>query len=523
MVALILRLKVQLLANTFRRSRWQVLGIVLALSYGTSVASTAVATLIGLRFAGVASAAPIVVVLGSLVTLAFFLIPLAVGSDDTLDPRRFSHFGFAATRLAGALALAAVVGVPGLVIAIVAFAQIFTWGRTPFAVGVALCSAILIVASCLLASRVSTAIGALLLSTRRAREACGLITLVVLVVIGATLALHGKFEWRNSSTAVLAQSASLLGWTPLGAMWSAPAAAASGNQTEALQKLLAALFSTALLAMVWRQIVAKVLVTPQREGRVKSYRGVGWFDRLPATPLGAIAARSFTYWGRDARYRVQLVVVPIVPMLMVAVLAVGGIDSRMLTLLPLPVMCLFLSWLTHNDVAYDSTAIWAHMVAHTSGGADRVGRLIPVLVVGVVLIAVGGPLSAAVSGQKWALPVVVGVSVCILLSGLGFSSISSARFPYAAVHSGDSPFAQPQSSGGLASLVQSAAFFATVFTASPSIVLGWRALNGEDSLGAGALFVGTATGIVVLIAGVVVGGRSFDRRGPELLAFAQRS
>ncbi len=39
----------------------------------------------------------------------------------------------------------------------------------------------------------------------------------------------------------------------------------------------------------------------------------GWFRPLPSTPTGAIAARSFTYWIRDPRYRAVLGFLPFVP------------------------------------------------------------------------------------------------------------------------------------------------------------------------------------------------------------------
>lgn len=55
MVAQFLRLKLRLLANTLRRSPWQVVGIVIALFYGLGAALVAVGTLIVLRFAEVGS------------------------------------------------------------------------------------------------------------------------------------------------------------------------------------------------------------------------------------------------------------------------------------------------------------------------------------------------------------------------------------------------------------------------------------------------------------------------------------
>jgi ABC-2 type transport system permease protein len=210
-------------------------------------------------------------------------------------------------------------------------------------------------------------------------------------------------------------------------------------------------------------------------------------------------------------------------MLMVVVFLLGGVYWQNLALLPLPIMCLFLSWSVHNDVAYDNTAIWLHVASNVSGVADRLGRIIPVLLLGAVLIAVGAPITAALYGDWSALPSVIGVSACILLSGLGLSSLLSARFPYPAVRPGDSPFTQPQASGGAASLVQSIAFLATVLLTVPSLLIGLFGLVERETLPALSLVTGLAVGLTALVLGVRLGGKTFERRGPELLAFTQRN
>ena len=129
MVAQFLGLKVRLLANLFRRSPWQVVGIVLGLMYGLGIALWMVVGLVALRLAPADLARDAVVTAGSIIVLGFLVLPLVFGVDDVLDPRRFSLFGIPNRRLAGALAVSALVGVPSLVICVVAAAQIVTWSR----------------------------------------------------------------------------------------------------------------------------------------------------------------------------------------------------------------------------------------------------------------------------------------------------------------------------------------------------------------------------------------------------------
>ena len=216
-------------------------------------------------------------------------------------------------------------------------------------------------------------------------------------------------------------------------------------------------------------------------------------------------------------------IVPIVPLLMVATFLIGGVYWQTLALLPLPVMALFLGWSVHNDVAHDNTAIWLHVSSNVSGFADRIGRLVPPLIIGVSLIAVGAPLSTLIYGDDAVLPSLVGVSSGILLAGLGLSSLFSALFPYPAVRPGDSPFSQPQASGGSASVVQSVAFFATLGFMTPSLVFAWFGLRSGGEWPMISLMTGLGVGLAVLALGITIGARIFDRRGPELLARALRN
>lgn len=523
MVAQFLGLKLRLTLNTFRRSPWQIVGIVVAMLYGFTASGFAVITLVGLRLVDVDLARSIVIVFGSIVVLGFLLVPLAFGVDDTLDPRRFSQFAIPTTKLAGILALTALIGVPSIVIAVISLAQIVTWSRGGTATLLAILSAAVIVVTCVLGARVTTSLAAFLLATRRAREVSGLIALLVIVCLSPAVAILAGVDWQEDGLDALRRIADVAAWTPLGAIWAAPAEAAAGDPGSATAKLGIGVGFALLLWVTWRALVAHMLVTPQREGSLRSYSGLGFFDRLPSTEIGAIAARSLTYWVRDARYRVQLVIVPIVPILMVIAFLVSGVYWQNLALLPLPVMCLFLSWAVHNDVAWDNTAVWLHVTSNTSGVADRVGRLVPVLVLAVPLIGVGAPVSAVLYGDWTVLPSMLGVSACILLSGLGLACLLSARFPYPAVRPGDSPFSQPQASGGASSLIQSVAFFATLIVSAPALVFGIIGLTERDQYPLYALAAGLGVGLLVLTVGIVAGGRIFERRGPELLAFTERN
>ncbi|WP_167041383.1 hypothetical protein [Salinibacterium sp. ZJ454] len=523
MVAQFLRLKLRLLANTLKRSPWQVVGTLVGLLYGLGFAVFGFLALVGLRLVEIDTARAIVVTAGTLIVAGTFIVPLFFGIDDPLDPRKFSLFGIDTTTLATALAVSTLLGVPALAATVVGVGQVVTFSRGVLATLLSILAIPIIVATCLLAARVSTSIGAFALASRRARDATALVAVVGLMLLAPVVVLLSEVDWMVDGLGVLTSFADVAGWTPLGAAWAAPADAAAGDVGPALIKSLLSLGFVALLWLAWRALVAHMLVTPQREAAATHYSGIGWFGRVGSSPAGAIAARSITYWMRDARYKVSLVIIPIVPLIMVVPLGIAGVPSDLIALLPVPVVALFLGWSIHNDVAYDNTALWLHIASNTRGRDDRIGRVLPALALGIPLTLVTSVLCAWVYGDWSVLPAMSGVGLGILLVGLGLSSVMSAQFPYPAVRPGDSPFTQPQSGNTASALIQTLSFFATIVLAGPAIVLGIASLFLDGWYNWATLLTGVVFGSFVLWAGVHLGGRLFERRAPELLAFSQRN
>ncbi|GLI28468.1 hypothetical protein ARHIZOSPH14_27100 [Agromyces rhizosphaerae] len=524
MVAQLVRLKLLLLANMFRRSAWQVVGITLGIAYGIGVSLLITTILAGLRLApDTGLIRDVLVVAGSVIVAGFIIVPLILGVDDSMDPRRFALLGMPDRTLAAGLAVAAMVGIPTVVLGIGLVGTVITWSRGFWVTLLAIISAAIAFATCVLLARVATSIGAFALSTRRSREALGVLGIVLAVLSAPALLSLLTIDWARSGLRVLEQLAAVLGWTPLGAVWAVPGDAASGQVWFALLKLLIAGGTVVGLWYAWEWLVARMLVTPGREASARSYRGLGWFDVLLGTPTSVVAARTLTYIFRDARYWASYLILPVAPVLVVVPLGIAGVDPSLLALIPVPMVSLFLAWTVHNDTALDSTAVWMHVTSGVRGTADRIGRLLPVFLVGVVVIAIGAPISAMFYGDLAILPAIVGVSGCLLGSALGIGSIVSARFPYPAVKPGDSPFQAPQSSSSIAAFVQAITMLASVVFALPAILFMLRGMSGLDIWFESALWAGLLIGSAVLVAGVLIGGAVFSRRGPEILAAAQRA
>ncbi|NII40500.1 ABC-2 type transport system permease protein [Curtobacterium flaccumfaciens] len=523
MVAQLLRLRVDLLAGEVRGGARRSVGVVLGSVVALAVVLWAASVLGGLRTADPVVARTIVVLLGTAVTLGCTLVPLALGVADQLDPRRFAAFGIARRDLVVGLGIAGLVGLPVVAVAVLAVAQVVTWSRGAGPALLGVVAAVLVVATTALVIRVCSTLGAVAAAGRRVRAVTWSAVVVVVLLAVPTVSLLLRLDWLDPAGPGAQRLADIAGWTPWGAAWSVPADAATGDVGTAVAKLLVALVVVAVLALAWWALVGRLLVTVARPARVRRHRSLGWFDPLGSTPFGAVAARALTYWARDPRYRSSYLILVFVP-LVVLPLGVAGVPWAWTALVPLPLMALIAGFLPHNDVSYDNTAVWLHVASGAPGWTDRLGRLVPLVVVGAPLLVAGAAVSARLYGDMAAFPLLVAVSASGLLGGLGLSSIVSVALPYPTVRPGDHPFHQPQAAGATATVAQTLMVLGTLLCMAPAGWIGLRALLGLDhpSLSL-VLGVGIGVGVVVLVIGVLVGGAVFDRRGPDLLAAAQRN
>ena len=189
--------------------------------------------------------------------------------------------------------------------------------------------------------------------------------------------------------------------------------------------------------------------------------------------------------------------------------------------MPVPFAALFLGWLPHDDLAYDSTAVWMHIASGVRGVSDRLGRLVPVLLVGVPLLALAIPVATLLHGRWAVLPALTGVCAALFLSGLGFSSISSVVAPYAVSRPGESPFQQPQRTSGSGAIAQGSVMAGALVVSAPVLWCGWLALRGDTDAANTALWGGLAIGLGVLVVGIGIGAMAFERRGGRLMEFAE--
>ncbi len=457
---------------------------------------------------------------GSAVTLGFALAPIIASATDPLDPRRFALLGLRTAPLAGALVLAGILSVPVAALAAVAVCASVAWGAHGATWAAGITGVVLIVLTCVLFARVCMALTTLFLSERRSRELSGLFIMAILVVVVPVGVFLSSLEWDGAVPTQLYEAVSVLALTPFGAAWAYPGLVASGASAAA-GSLLVALATVVALAGAWMLLVRRLLTTTAMPAPARERGGLGWFAVAPGTPGGAVAARSLIYWFGDRRHIVNVIVIPVAAALTVVPLLIAGVPPYLVALIPVPFAALFLGWLPHNDVAYDATAVWMHVASGIRGVSDRIGRLVPVLLIGVPLLALAIPIAIAIHGRWALLPAMVGVCVSLFLTGLGLSSISSVVAPYAVSPPGESPFRQPQRTGASGAIAQGLVMIGAVVLSAPALWYAWLALTSDIEAATVSLWAGVTTGVVVLAVGVAIGSAVFSRRGDRIMEFAE--
>jgi ABC-2 type transport system permease protein len=515
----LLRLRLDLLLGAFRPSARRLWRSIAGLVAVIAVVSALAWAILRLREAPAEVVGAVTVIAGSAVTLGFLLAPLVVRIEDPLDPRRFRVLGLPPVPLTATLFVAGFVSVSALALIVLGACLVVLWRAQGVPTALAIAGVVTGLVTCALAGKVGLLLSSRIFPQRRSRELTGVALVVLLVVIVPLAALFASLEWEGRVPAAIAAAVQALSLSPLGAAWAIPGAGAAAASVDMGLAVAIAVATAVVLAGVWGLLVHRVLTTIERPASPRDHAGLGWFALMPGTPAGAIAARSLVYWLRDPRYLVNVVIIPIGSVAAALPLLVVGVPLPLVALLPPPLMALFYGWLAHNDLAYDSTALWMHISSGVRGAADRSGRLLPVTLIAVPLLAIAIPVAVALHGRAFVLPMLTGVCAALLLTGFGLSSISSAVAPYPVSGPGDSPFQQPQRTGG--GLAQGVVLFGAIALSAPTFWWAWQALTVDPTAAMTALWGGLAIGAVVLIIGIAVGGIAFTRRSGRLMEFAE--
>ena len=561
MVATLVRLRWRLTLNSLRANVWALIGTIVGALYGLGLLIALVAGAIGLGGLGADAAAPVLAAAGALTVLGWALVPLMLtGVDSTLDPRAMAAWTAPSRPLAIGLAVAAATGVPGvitgagLLLPVLVWAVAGQWGAALLALALAPAA----LATCVLLSRV-VVIGAGVSTSRRGRDRAGVIAVLAILLVSlmpSLLNLVARFD--SIDLEGLRTAARVAGLTPFGWALAAPGHLARGEATAAIGLSAAALALPAALAPVWGRVVGRVMTGPARSNaRSRAYDGAAeegaggtggagaaagasrvlpWHRRLEGimpSPAAAVAARCLRYWRADPRYLVQAISLVIMPVLLAVMIAMGRtsiVDAgetaslapgrAPAVLLAAPVLAALLSgWGLHNDLAFDSTALWTQVSASVRGRDDRLGRIAAAALWQAPVIAVLALGGGAWTGLWRALPAVGGLSAALYGCALAWSSLTGVLLPYEVNAPGDSPMkSRTSGTAFIAALVQMVGMGVIGLAAAP-VIAGFAvmALAGAWGWGWPFLAAGVLWGAGAAWAGIAVGGRLLDSRGVRIL------
>jgi ABC-2 type transport system permease protein len=523
-VAVVVGLKLRLLRNGLRRSTWRMVALIIGMLYALGVVVACWAGLLALRFAPAAVAADVTVLGFAVLTIGWLLMSLLVfGTDETVDPRKFALMPVPARDLQPGLFLAGLLGTPGIATVLVTLGLFATWSRGPGVLVATVITVPLGVATCFLLARTGTSAFSHALGSRRFRDFAA----VALALVGAGIGL-GVNAVANASAVtsptelvgLLHRAGNVVGWTPVGWIWSVPAAVAAGAWGLAVIKLVLGGALVAGLWAAWRHFLDRSLTSASESGGgpVRAVASGGLADRLfPASPAGAVAARCLRYWRRDPRYLASLGGICVAPIVIIVTQLINvEHGSRPLAAFAPVFLALLLGSVVTNDISYDGSALWLHLSSGLPGAADRAGRAMATAVVIGPIAVIMTVLSGLLSGRPDLLPQTLALVITLGSVGLGVGCWAGSVWQIPVPPPGANPF-QRNNSGGLASLASMGASTGlTVLIGLPAIALvvlsfwvGWLVYL--------AVAVGVITGILTIRAGIRTGGRRLDRRWPEVL------
>lgn len=441
------------------------------------------------------------------VSLTFFFAALLGQSQDPLDPRRFFTWFFSRRNLSLSVPLLALLSpwillCLGFILVIVIAsppANFWQWLIFVFA------AALILVQSSLLA-RCGFAISAKWRWQRYRQFVFG----VVLLCIWAPVMFIVFIPDAATATPDLT-------WLPFAAPWSLLL-----GSDQNLVLVPVSLLYLALIAAVWVAALYALLNNPSGKRNVVFKQNLGGFAMLPASVSGVIAARSAVYWLRDPRYWINLIIIPLFAVLIVPPFLVAGLSFEIAVLIPVPIVGLYLGWLLHNDLAYDSSALWLHFAAKVSGLSDRWGRVVVPLFFGSLGLVLLSVIATFLSGSWFFLPALLGISFAGFFAALGGSSLTSALTPYAAGLPGNSPFQQPQRSGIAVFYSLVLVLASALLALLPTFLLATLAWS-STSMGVAFLtmLLGVFSGAIILAIGIFFGARAFEARADYLMQFAE--
>jgi ABC-2 type transport system permease protein len=523
-VALLVSLRWKQLRHQLARNPWMIVSLVVSGLIALGLLTALAGGLLALRIAAPDAAVRTLVVVGAGIVLVWWIGSIVVSVDDSLAPERFALLPVTARALLPGLVVAGATTIGGIGTTAALLLLLVGWSVSPLALVSAAVLIPLALATCVLGARVVSGLLAGWLARRRMRDL--VITVGVLVVACSGLLINvviRAFAQLADPAALLPAIADAAGWTPLGAVFGVSASLATGDLAGAGLRLLLALATVAALWFAARGLLAARLVAPIQSRGGGRVRSGGLLDRiLPASAVGAIAARTLRYARRDPRQVINTTMMLLLPALLIGMTLMNGRDGGSFTLGPAVILipainALIIGTIVQMGIAYDNDAIALHIHTGVPGRADRAGRVLGFGIIAVPVTIVLCVAASMLAGRADLIPASLGAALGLGAAAAGVGTWVGTFLPGRAPAPEANPLGRG-SSGGVQSML------AMIIIAPLSLLIGgtafglaiaaiWTPWLGWLSLAGAVLFGGLS-----IWAGTVLGGRILDRRWPEVLA-----
>lgn len=532
MIFTMVRLRWALTFSVMRKSIWQKIGFAIAIVFG-------LALICALGFAGWETGkyinpgmladtknwqefqlAPIMVAsIASIFTL--FINVFMFGSDTTLKSRSFALYGIPYVKQQAGMLLGSLFGALSVscTIALALWSLAYrSFGIVPVLVSVI--AAPLYVATIVSLSKMLIELLDTILINKRSRNIFYFAIFIAYMIFVSSMNTHSPSPNGIAlGTSFCAASA----FTPLSAAMALPLDAINGNWLALAIRFLICVVTIAVcfaISVFCAKLEPKLLRGEQKT--VVKTKGIGLFAAVPDNTVGAIIARIISVMRRDMRQLFLL----IAPLFMLVVAGGSSFKAKGFDSLTdnlgvsgwMMYAALLMGMVVGNNIAYDGTAFTMHAIIGVKGLHDRLANAIVWSVICAVYFAIIGVgvyvflfFVANVKQNVNAVMFQILSPIGIAFASIGIGLISSciAMYPVASI---EKPFSRPQGSAGGRSFAAIGFMLLSVVCMIPSVAaaIAFMILAPQLLWIASILFV--VNGLIVLVVGVILGGKVMDKR-----------
>lgn len=549
MVGHLVSLKWKYVQASFRRSIWAVIGLVIAAVY-------AVLALLGLAFGYVAAAfeapetGPLIALLaGSVLAIGWSVVPIFFsGLDGTLDESRFVLFPIEPATLQKGQFLGGFVGIPGVASVLAVLLGLIAYGSQPLLLIVYLVCVVLGLANLMVWARLANRLGIMLSANPRVANVLMIVAAVLMMSLG--FIFGGTATYLSRHWDAMLPFLPWLGVTPFGSAYAVPYWLAAGNVPAALGCLVLTAVYLVGGWWLWGRSLARSMANVGGSAHHASAAQVaagdlGLLGRFPATPRGAVAARTLHSLLKDNRLQLLTVSTVMLYLMMTVgfplIMSVaGGSVTGEVGFGPDPesanriinsgVMQLFGFWIYFCTVftgyymcflvSYDNTAFSLHVLSPLRGIDDRIGRLWGYSVLVAPIVVVMLLVASAVNGHLELFPIVLMHQLGVFAAAAGMGCVLDTFMSPPVAPPGANPFKNPKNNEGVGKqLLLMLSMVVVMLSALPggiSVIVYVFLTQNLLTLVIGGV-VQLMIGAGLLVGGVVWGGRRFDRLSPRML------